>query len=82
MWQAIWPGSTEVLVTNFYDKSLPRHYSAPVSAAAGVSVGAVARASKGQGLPYYKVAFNRGGKRIILKCKAIELGTASAKIGL
>lgn len=80
VWQAIWPGSTELATTNFYDKSLPRHYEIPVGAASGVSLGAIARASKGQGLPYYKVAFSRHGKRIILKCGTLAEASSYTEI--
>lgn len=82
VWQAVWPGSTEVFTTNFYNKSLPRHSSTPVSAATGVSLGATARASNGQGLPYYKIAYNQGGKHIIIKCGTLNTRDASTKIGL
>jgi hypothetical protein len=34
----------------------------------------------GQGLPYFKVAFNQGGKHIILKCGTLPKSAASDKI--
>jgi hypothetical protein len=71
-----------VLTTNLYDKSLPRHYSTSISAATGVSLGATARASGGQGLPYYKVAYNQAGKHIIVKCGTLNTREASTQIAL
>lgn len=68
VWQAIWPGSTPVLITNFHNEELDRHYETTVAAASAVNMGAIARASMGQGLPYFKATYNQGGKHYILKC--------------
>lgn len=80
VWQAIWPGDSSLFMTNPYDKSLPWHYQAPVAAASAVLLAAVARASGGQGLPYYKVAFSRHGKRIILKCGTLAEESSHTEI--
>ena len=72
VWEATWPGDTPVTVTNFNDPSHPRHYETTVGAASGVRAGAIARASAGQGLPYFKTTYNRGGKHYIVKCGVLK----------
>jgi hypothetical protein len=72
VWEATWPGDTPVTVTNFYDPSHSRHYETTVAAASGVRAGALARASAGQGLSYYKTTYNKGGKHYIVKCGVLK----------
>jgi len=72
VWEATWAGDTPVTVTNFYDPSHPRHYESTVGAASAVRAGAIARASAGQGLPYFKTTYNRGGKHYIVKCGVLR----------
>lgn len=83
VWRAVWPGSVETSVTNFYNESLPRHYPVTIAGASGVQFGAQARASEGQGIDsYFKVAYNQGPNHVILKCGLLKKSEASAEIGL
>jgi hypothetical protein len=81
IWEATWPGSTEVLVTNL-NSDKERHYASTVADATEVTLGAEARASKGQALPYFKVAYNEDGKRHIVKCQTLGKTESSAGIEL
>jgi hypothetical protein len=68
VWEGVFPGNSPVEVTNLQSNS-ERHYTATVAEASSLEVLAAAPVSKGQGLDYFKVAFDRGGKRVILKCE-------------
>lgn len=82
VWEAVWPGDTAVTTTNFHDSSQPRHYATTIAAVAAVSLGASARESAGQGLPYFKVTYNKGGKHYIVKCGVLSKVEASRVIPL
>jgi hypothetical protein len=72
VWEAVWPGDTAVEITNVHDPSKPRHYTSTIAAASAVGLGAYARASGGQGLYYFKVTYNKGGKHYIVKCQPLK----------
>lgn len=74
VWEAVFPGSSPVYVTNLQSNA-ERHYTTTVSAATALRVLAAAPVSKGQGLPYFKAAYDQGGKRIILKCEPLTGAT-------
>lgn len=80
VWEAVFPGSTPVSVTNFQSNS-ERHTTLTVAEASGLEVLAAAPVSKGQGLEYFKVAFNRGGKRVILECQPFTHATVAGFSG-
>jgi hypothetical protein len=74
VWEAVFPGSAPVNVTNLQSTS-ERHYTTTVAAATALRILAAAPVSKGQGLPYFKAAYDQGGKRIILKCEPLAGAT-------
>lgn len=80
VWEAVFPGSAPVEVTNLQSNS-ERHYTTTVSAASALRVLAAAPVSKGQGLPYFKAAYDQGGKRIILKCEPLTGATTEIFAG-
>ena len=80
VWGAVFPGNTPIQVTNLQSNS-ERHYATTVAAASALRILAAAPVSKGQGLPYFKAAYNQGGKRIILKCKPLTGATTEIFAG-
>jgi hypothetical protein len=82
VWEATWPGDTSVIVTNFHDSAKPRHYQTTIAAASAVSLGAVARESGGQGLPYFKTTYDKGGKHYVIKCGVLKKSETPRLIAL
>jgi hypothetical protein len=80
VWEANFPGNTAVEVTNLASNS-ERHYEATVSQASALEMYAAAPGSNGQGLPYFKVAYNQGDSRIILKCGQLKGASYSGFAG-
>ncbi|MFP5389445.1 MAG: hypothetical protein ACLGG5_09125, partial [Thermoleophilia bacterium] len=74
VWEAVFSGGAPVNVTNLQSNS-ERHYTTTVSAATALRILAAAPVSKGQGLPYFKAAYNQGGKRVILECEPLAGAT-------
>jgi len=70
VWEAVLPGDELLEVFN-PQSDTERRYKATVAEASGLRVVAAAPVSKGQGLSYFKVAFDKGGKRIIEKCQPL-----------
>ena len=72
VWEAHWPGNATVSVESDrpgITKASERFYKTTVSAATGVVLNGVAINSQGQNLRYWKVAYNSGGKHVIVKCR-------------
>jgi hypothetical protein len=80
VWEAVFPGNAPVAVTNF-QSNLERHTTLSVAEASALEVLAAAPVSKGQGLEYFKVAFDRGGKRVILECQPFADATVGGFSG-
>lgn len=80
VWENVMPGDTPLAVTNPQSNS-ERHYTATVADASELQVFVAAPVSKGQGLPYFKVAYNQGGKRIIEKCEPLAKATIEGFAG-
>lgn len=75
VWEARWAANASVPVESHrpgITKESERHYESTVAAAQGAELIASARPSSGQGLHYWKVAYNKGGKHFIVKCRQVE----------